>query len=64
MSVSEVVNMWNAEVRPWGQKGKYLVSPSVTSADSGLTDMQEFLNTCGGDDNCGVRASIDIFFNI
>jgi len=61
MSVSSVVQLWNDEIRPYGKKGKYLVSPSVTSADSGLPDMRQFFKECGPnqdgeEDNCGVNA--------
>jgi len=54
LSVSEVVALWNAEIRPYGN-GKTLVSPSVTTAPDGITKMQEFFNTCGGNDHCGVN---------
>jgi len=54
MSVSDVVSLWNAEVRPYGG-GKTLVSPSVTTAPDGLSQLQQFFSTCGGTDNCGVH---------
>jgi len=53
MGAAEVVKVWNEYIRPHGQNGKILVSPSVTSNPSGLTEMKEILNTCGGSDNCG-----------
>jgi len=60
MSVSDVVKLWNEEIRPYGA-GKILVSPSVTTATDGLSQMQEFFSTCGGNDNCGVCVSIPLF---
>lgn len=60
MSVSEVVSLWNQYIRPEGQKGKYLVSPSVTTAPTGIDQLQQFFDTCGGSDKCGVRASINL----
>ena len=42
-----------------GSKGKFLVCPSVTTAPSGISELKEFFNTCGGNDNCGVCASIN-----
>jgi len=63
MSVPDVVKLWNAEIRPYGT-GKLLVSPSVTTATDGLSQLQQFFSTCGGTDNCGVCVLIQLFLNI
>lgn len=53
LSVNEVYTYWKDEILPYGA-GKTLIAPSVTTADSGLTDMQELLKLCGG--SCGWHA--------
>jgi len=54
MNVGAGVALWNAEIRPWGNKGYTLVSPSVTNSPSGIAWLNGFFAQCGGNDNCGV----------
>jgi len=61
MSYQDGINLWNAEIRPYGDKGMKLISPSVTSAPSGVTWFKNFFAHCGYnsngvDDKCGVDA--------
>lgn len=50
LSVSQVHELWVNEILPY-KNGRFLVSPSVTTAPTGLPDMQELMKMCGGD--CG-----------
>jgi len=55
MAAEDVVSLWNQYIRPYAGK-KILVSPSVTSADSGPIELKKILDTCGDADgrpNCG-----------
>jgi len=57
MDVSSGIALWNAEIRPLGLKGHTLVSPSVTSSDTGVKWLQAFFAQCGdydGQSKCGV----------
>lgn len=53
LSVQQVYQLWKDEILPHGG-GKTLISPSVTTANTGLPDMQQLIKLCGGD--CGWTA--------
>lgn len=56
MSVEDVVAQWDQYIYPYAAKGKYLISPAVTSAPDGKDYMQTFFKTCKDPANhCGVR---------
>jgi len=42
------VALWNEYIRPLHNEGYYLITPSVTSGDDGVTWFKEFFQQCGG----------------
>jgi len=57
MDVPSGIALWNKEIRPFGLQGYTLISPAVTSSDTGTTWLQGFFKNCGnydGQSNCGV----------
>lgn len=48
LTVHQGVQLWNEYIRPMKKQGYYLVTPSVTSGDDGVTWLREFFQQCGG----------------
>jgi len=53
LGVADVIKLWNDEIRPY-KDGRVLIAPSVTTAPSGISELQKFFDGCGGNDKCGV----------
>jgi len=47
MGVDEAVQLWNQNIKPFGDAGVRLGSPATSNGEQGLPWLQDFMNKCG-----------------